>query len=156
MKRIVGLLACILLCEAVGVLGSIFTFSAIPTWYAGLTRPSFAPPNWVFGPVWTTLYLFMGIVLFRLLWVVPRTEERDCALKWFFIQLGFNAFWTPLFFGLHALWTSFVWIALLLGTLVVLERILRVLDRLSMWLMAPYIAWVSFATVLTFAYAWLN
>ncbi len=150
------LFAAVFLCLAVGWLGSLVTRQAIPTWYATLSRPSFAPPNWLFAPVWTTLYVLMGLVLYRLWQLAPRGKARTEGLRWFFLQLGLNALWTPIFFGLHALWPAFVWILTLLVVLVLTLRCLSRFDRLSAWLLAPYLLWVAFATALTFAYAWLN
>jgi translocator protein len=154
--KFLKLSACVLLCEAVGTGGAFFTRAAIPEWYATLARPSIAPPNWIFGPVWTLLYLLMGIVLYRL-WTRPSGEpEKACALRWFFIQLALNAIWTPVFFGLKALWPAFGVIVLLLVSIAMTIRALSRPDRLSAGLLWPYLLWVCFATVLNFEFARLN
>jgi tryptophan-rich sensory protein len=154
--KTIKLLASILLCLAVGAAGSVFTRQAIPTWYATLARPSFAPPNWLFAPVWTLLYILMGWVLYRLWQEAPPGSARTAGLRLFFLQLVLNGIWTPIFFGLRALWPAFVCILALLAVLVWMMRHLWRFDRLSSWLLSPYLLWVSFATVLTFAYARLN
>jgi benzodiazapine receptor len=154
--RLLKLLASILLCQAVGIGGAFFTRAAIPEWYATLARPSFAPPNWVFGPVWTLLYLLMGIVLYRLWIRESHGPERTCALRWFFIQLALNAVWTPVFFGLKALWPAFGIIVFLLISIFLAIRALARLDALSARLLWPYLLWVSFATALNLEFARLN
>src|SRR3989338_3979244 len=106
--------AAIALCQAAGLIGSVFTISQVGTWYSTLIQPSFAPPNWLFGPVWTTLYTLMGIALF-LVWSAPngKANHRRRALVTFWVQLILNAIWTPIFFGLHAVGAGFAVIILL-------------------------------------------
>lgn len=146
----------ILLCEGVGLAGSFFTRSAIPGWYADRIRPAFAPPNWVFAPVWTLLYLLMGIVLYRL-WTRPEGgAERRMALGWFFVQLALNAAWSPVFFGLKNTWLAFAIILLLLGSIVGTIRSLSRFDVLSSRLLWPYLLWVAFASAVNFEFARLN
>ncbi|HVM31542.1 MAG TPA: TspO/MBR family protein [bacterium] len=154
--NLLQLIAVILLCQAAGGLGAIFTAKAIPVWYAGLRKPSFNPPNWVFGPVWTLLYTLMGIALYRVWKLDPQTAGRSLGLLLFFIQLGLNALWTPLFFGLHALWPAFVEILLMWAAILLTAARFYQLDPVSAWLLAPYLAWVTFAGLLNFAYAKLN
>ncbi len=143
-KAIVSLLACF---AAAGV-GSLFTFRAIPTWYAGLKKPRFTPPNWAFGPVWTTLYILMAISVF-LVWR-PGLDHPGATLAFalFWTQLTFNALWSVVFFGMKSkgggvLVIVVLWL-LILATIVAYFRV-------SAWagaLLIPYIVWVSIATYL--------
>jgi tryptophan-rich sensory protein len=150
------LIGAIVLCQAAGILGAFFTVKAIPAWYAKLKKPSFNPPNWIFGPVWTVLYTLMGVVLYRLWQLEPGTDGRFLALFLFFLQLALNALWTPIFFGLRALWPALIEVLLMLAAIIVVTLQLTRVDMVSAWLMAPYIVWVSFATRLNYAYAKLN
>ncbi len=109
------LIVAIALCQMAGIVGSLFTAPAIPVWYAGLRKPDISPPNWVFAPVWTALYLLMGISLF-LVWNVGLDEgsvRRSIVL--FGVQLAMNAIWSYLFFGLRSPLLGLVWIVALLG-----------------------------------------
>lgn len=132
----------------IGSLGGIFTIAEIPTWYAGLNKPSFNPPNWLFGPVWTSLYTMMGIA-FYLIWKQPATDSRKKAIQLFIIQFVLNFFWSIIFFSLHAIAAALIeiivmWVFILL-TILQFSK----LSKTAAWLMVPYIAWVSFATLLT-------
>lgn len=146
----------VLACEAAGLLGSVFTFSQIPTWYAALNQPSFNPPSWVFGPVWTTLYALMGIALY-LVWEkgIKNLKVRE-AVIFFAVQLTLNVAWSVIFFGLHnipaALAEIVILWAFILATTIKFFRI----SRAAGWLMVPYLAWSTFATLLTYSYSILN
>src|SRR3990167_6158490 len=94
MNKFLKLLLAIVICQGAGLIGSIFTFNSVNTWYITLNKPFFNPPSWIFGPVWTILYLLMGISLY-LAW-----NTKKVSLKWFWIQLGLNSLWSILFFGL--------------------------------------------------------
>ncbi|MCA6451033.1 MAG: tryptophan-rich sensory protein [Chitinophagaceae bacterium] len=149
------LAASVLFTVGIGSLGGIFTISEIPGWYAGLQKPSFNPPNWVFGPVWSTLYLMMGISLY-LVWKKPRSVMRNVALLLFMIQFLLNFFWSILFFNQHLIGAALLeivlmWLFILL-TIVWFAR----LSKTAAWLLVPYLCWVSFATVLTAAIWKLN
>lgn len=138
-----------------GGVGSVFTFSEIPTWYAALTKPAWNPPNWLFGPVWTILYLLMGISLYRYWQRAPKVNV-GAGISLMVGQLILNALWSIVFFGLHqpitavyviiALWLAIVW------TMVEFSRV----DKTAAWLLAPYLAWVTFASALNYAVALLN
>lgn len=154
--RETGLLVlCLLLCQAAGAVGALFTAPSIPGWYAGLAKPSFNPPNQVFGPVWTLLYLLMGVSLY-LVWRKPRGRERSGAVRWFFIQLALNVLWSILFFGLHSPWAAFADILLLWAAILAFMLSSWRISRTSSALMVPYLLWVSFAAVLNLAIALLN
>jgi tryptophan-rich sensory protein len=137
----------------VGAVASLFTAPAIPTWYAGLTHPSIAPPNWVFAPVWTTLYIVMAVAAWR---VWKRTGLRNAAMAAFAIQLALNFAWSIIFFGLHAIGAALAEIALL--DLAILTTVILFFRRdwVAGLLMLPYLAWVLFATLLTYAFWGLN
>lgn len=156
MKKILYLIGFIALCEAVGIAGSVFTSDQIETWYrAVLVLPSFTPPNWLFGPVWTTLYALMGYALYTL-WYAQKNAARTHALTAFWIQLALNAIWTPVFFGAHALGLAFLIIILMfaaiLATMILGYRVKPVVA----WLLLPYLLWVGFASTLNGAIWWLN
>lgn len=138
---------------AVGGLGSLATMPEIVGWYAGLNKPSFNPPNWIFGPVWTTLYVFMAVAAWR---VWRRAGLRNFAMALFALQLAFNLAWSFIFFAAHAPGPA---LAELLGLDVLVVwtaiRFGRV-DEIAGWLFVPYAAWVGFATVLNAAVWHLN
>lgn len=136
----------IVLCLAAGWLGSIATIPNIPTWYAGLNKPWFSPPNWVFAPVWTTLYVLMGISAW-LIWRAP--ERRDNApFVPFAIQLALNVSWSFAFFGAHSPLAGLVVIVVLWVVLVWNIATFWPISRAAAWLLIPYLAWITFATAL--------
>jgi benzodiazapine receptor len=144
------------LCLVPGVVGSIFTTSAIPTWYAGLVKPAFNPPNWVFGPVWTALYLMMGIALFLVVRDGMREPRVKVAAALFVAQLFLNGLWSYIFFGLRSPgWALVEILALWISILVTIVACFRV-SRAAGWLLVPYILWVTFAAVLNGAIWRLN
>lgn len=124
-------------------------------WYAALAKPAWNPPGWVFGPVWTTLYALMGVAAW-LVWRRGGWSVQRRPLGWFVAQLLLNTLWTPLFFGLHridlALADIVVLWVLIVTTIVSFART----SRAAAWLLAPYLAWVSFASCLTFTLWKLN
>ena len=141
---------------ATAAIGNIVTLPFIPTWYAGLAKPDFNPPNWIFGPVWTLLYVLMAIAFYRVLRLSPSTEGRTEAITEFAIQLVFNAFWTVAFFGLQSPGAGLVVMTLLwLAIVANIARFTR-LDHIAAVLLVPYIVWVSFAALLNVAIFRLN
>lgn len=146
----------ILLSEAAGIIGSLFTAPSIPAWYATLARPALNPPSWVFGPVWTTLFALMGIAAFLVWRAGWHRKEVKIALGIFLVQLVFNTLWSIIFFGLHNPGAAFaeivaLWLAIV-STIVLFARI----SKPAAWLLAPYIAWVSFAAYLNYMLWMLN
>lgn len=137
------------LCLAVGMTGSLFTRDAVATWYPTLDRPSWTPPDWVFAPVWTTLYVLIGIAGWRVQ-RLPFDSGRNAMHVWW-IQLILNAIWTPLFFGAHALGAAFIVIALLWLSILRFARLTWRVDRAASLLFLPYLAWVSYAASLNLA-----
>ena len=140
----------------VGALGGVVTAGAVRDWYPTLQRPSFAPPAWVFGPVWTALYLAMGVASW-LVWRAgaERPEVRG-ALWLYAAQLVLNLAWSFLFFGLRRPSLALVEIVVLLGFIVATALRFAAISGLAGGLMAPYAAWVAFATALNAAFWWLN
>ncbi len=155
-KNWLALFGFVILSEGAGIIGSVFTFSSIPSWYVFLARPSFAPPNVVFGPVWTTLYLLMGIAAF-LVWRkgIGRSEVKQ-ALAVFMLQLALNAFWSILFFGLHSLLGAVIEIVFLWVSIVWTIALFWRLSKTAAWLLVPYLLWVSFAACLALSIWTLN
>ncbi|QQS43730.1 tryptophan-rich sensory protein [Candidatus Roizmanbacteria bacterium] len=141
---------------ASGAIGSIATASSIPTWYAGLEKPVFNPPNWVFGPVWTILYLMMGIA-FYLIWnSSKRTIHKRRAVLYYWIQLVLNTLWSLVFFGLRTTLGGIVVIIPLLIFIILTMKNAKSVSYASYLLLIPYLCWVSFATVLTISLFLLN
>jgi tryptophan-rich sensory protein len=150
------LAASILVCEGVGIVSSLATLSSIDTWYVYLDKPFFNPPSWLFGPVWTLLYLLMGISLY-LVWAKRDKSRKSApAIKLFFIQLTLNFFWSILFFGLQAPLLAFVEIVSLWVSIILTIRAFSKISKPASYLLYPYILWVSFAALLNLAIVVLN
>ena len=156
MRKVLGILVFILVCELAGIVGSFFTRPSIPGWYAGLVKPSFNPPNWIFGPVWTTLYVLMGLAAYLVYEKGLRRNDVRKALAVFGGQLVLNALWSIVFFGAHQILGAAVLIvvlwAMILATILLFSRI----SKAAAYLLIPYILWVSFATVLNISLYVLN
>lgn len=148
------LIASITLPLVIGFLGSAFTVSAITTWYTTLNKPFFSPPNFVFAPVWTTLYVLMGVSLY-LLWT-SKQKGKDKVIKLFFIQLALNLIWSIIFFGLHNPQVAFVEIIALWIFIFLTIRQSYSVSKISAYLLYPYIVWVSFALLLNLFIVILN
>lgn len=143
-------------CFLAAAAGSAFTMESINTWYVTLNKPFFNPPNWVFGPVWTLLYLLMGISLY-LVWITKTGKEKKRqAITLFFIQLGFNVLWSILFFGLKSPSAALLGIIVLWMAIILTIRNFLGVSKLAAWLLIPYLAWVSFATILNLSIFLLN
>jgi tryptophan-rich sensory protein len=139
-----GLGAWLLLCFLAATTGALFPPG---TWYVALEKPSWNPPAWVFGPVWTALYIMMALAAWRV-WRRGGFVAQRRTLTPFLIQLALNAAWSPLFFGLHRPDLAFVNILLLLGAIVWTMTAFARVDRIAAGLLLPYLLWVAFATVL--------
>lgn len=151
-KDYLVLLVFLALPQLAGFIGSIFTRMSVSTWYVTLQKPVFSPPNWIFSPVWITLFLLMGIAAF-LVW---KKEGIKLALGIFFVQLALNTLWSILFFGLQSPLLAFIeiivlWFAIL-ATIILFWKV----SRTAAYLLLPYVLWVSFAAVLNFSLFWLN
>jgi translocator protein len=142
------------ICFLAAAIGSWFTAGSVKTWYPTLLKPG-TPPAWLFGPVWTTLYLLMGTAAW-LVWRQRSEADVTPALALFFAQLALNATWSFLFFGLHRPGLALLEILALLAGIIATMATFALLSRLAFWLMAPYVAWVSYATFLNFGIWRLN
>jgi translocator protein len=145
----------IILSQLAGIIGSTATMSAIPTWYVTLNKPFFNPPNWIFGPVWVTLYTMMGIALY-LVWVKKQTKETKLAKNFFLIHLAVNALWSLVFFGWKKLDLAFIVIVALWWMIIYLIKMFKKINKKTSWLLVPYLLWVTFASVLNYAIWQLN
>lgn len=139
----------------IGVIAGMFTAQAVPEWFASLNRPWFSPPNWVFGPVWTFLYLLMGISFF-LIWKQEANRSRQLALVVYFVQLLLNFAWSFIFFYFKMIGLALVEIVLLWLTIVAMLVLFYRVKPAAAYLNVPYLLWVTFATILTAGYFWLN
>jgi benzodiazapine receptor len=144
----------ILISLAAGFIGSFFTMDQIPTWYQSLTLPSWTPPNWVFGPVWTLLYVLMGTSAY----LVSRSKKlgKSFALWLFLAHLVVNLFWSIAFFGMQEILLGLFVILLLLFLILVLMKLFSRYSRTAVWLLVPYLLWVSYATSLNLGILLLN
>lgn len=152
---IAALVLFVALCLGIGALGAAVVETGPDSWYAGLAKPSFNPPNAVFGPVWTVLYVMMGVAA----WRVWRAADRDTTrgpLTLFALQLALNLGWTVVFFGLQKTGSSVATIVVLDVAVLVTTLAFHTVDRVAAWLLYPYCAWIAFATVLTIAIWRLN
>jgi benzodiazapine receptor len=138
------------------ILGQFASYPNLRPWYAGLAKPSFNPPDWVFAPVWTTLFILMAFAVWRILRLPRRRPLRDQALVLFYVQLALNAAWSWMFFGAHSPWLGLINIVpqfmVILATLMLFRR----LDEIAGWCFVPLAAWVGFACVLNFEIWRLN
>ena len=142
----------LLVCFAAASLGGIFMPGE---WYATLRKPSWNPPGWIFGPVWSALYTIMAVAAW-LVWRQGGWSKQRKPLLAFLAQLALNAVWTPLFFGLHWPGIAFAEIVLLWLAIAATLAAFRPVSRVAAWLLAPYLVWVSFATMLNFTLWRLN
>ena len=171
LNKTAKLILAVIICQLAGVLGSLFTSPSIQTWYASINRSALSPPNWVFAPVWITLFLLMGISLY-LIWaskdnsidnklIVKKSRLKNklvikasinplkkAALIFFSIQLALNILWSIIFFGLHNIWLAFLEIILLWAFILLTIIKFYKISKPAAYLLVPYFLWVSFAAVL--------
>ena len=155
MNKTIKFLISVVLCQAAGITGAFFTGLSVNTWYPTLNKPPFNPPNAVFGPVWTTLYLFMGIS-FYLIWDKQGKADISGSVKIFLIQLCVNILWSAAFFGARSPLYGFI-VILILWILILLSimKFFRI-SKTAAYLFIPYLMWVSFAAVLNYSLLVLN
>ncbi|HEY1208369.1 MAG TPA: TspO/MBR family protein [Terracidiphilus sp.] len=153
--RWISLICWIGICFAVAGVSGSWTASEVPGWYRTLTRPSIAPPNWVFGPVWTLLYALMAIAAWQV-WESAASPWRTWGLALFLIQLLLNFTWSLIFFRHHAIGAALVEVVALWAAIGATTLVFGRVSPVAAWLMAPYWAWVTFATVLNAAFWRLN
>jgi len=155
-SRAIALGVAVLLPLVVGMLGSFASFTSVREWYPTLVRPSFAPPTSVFGPVWTTLYVMMGVASWLVWRQGPTRPEVQAALTLYLGQLVFNLAWSWLFFGLRQPLLALIEIVGLLVLIAVSTWRFASVSWAAACLMVPYLVWVTFATILNAAFWWLN
>lgn len=156
MKNLLILVIFVIVCELAGILATPFTINAIPSWYSTLNKPPFSPPNFVFGPVWTILYMLMGLSAFLVWQKGMKKEKVKNALKLFALQLFLNFIWSILFFGLRSPLLGLIDILILWGLILITMIKFHRVSRPAAYLLIPYILWVSFATILNFSILLLN
>lgn len=155
-NRPLQLALCVAVSFAAGFIGSIVTIANIPTWYAALDKPPLNPPNEIFGPVWSLLYLLMGVALYLVVLARASQGLKRSAYGWFAIQLALNTAWSFAFFGLHLAWLGFIVIIGLLAAIIMTIISFEAISKWAARLLYPYLLWVSFATYLTLAIALRN
>lgn len=156
MSNILRLAISIAICLAAGAIGSVFTADAIPGWYAGLNKPPFNPPNWLFGPVWTALYITIGIALFIVWKEGTGNSLVRQALIIFAVQLALNVLWSLVFFGMRNISFGLLVIILLWISIAFTARRFYRISSVAGILLIPYLLWVTFASVLNFFFYKLN
>ncbi len=152
-KRLIISLA---LPQLAGIIGSIFTTSSISGWYSGLIKPSFNPPNWIFGPMWILLYILMGISIYLIWQSLEKNKINKNIFYLFYIHLFFNATWSIIFFGLQNPGLAFINIIILLIFIITLIFKFYKISKLASYLLIPYLFWVSFASLLNCFIWYLN
>lgn len=155
MKNIIKLIISILIPLLVGLFGSFFTMSSVNDWYTTLFKPSFNPPSWIFGPVWTILFILIGIS-FYLVWKENFGNKSKVAVGIYSIQLFLNLVWSLLFFGLKNLFLALIEIIILWFVIVANIIVFYRIKRETSLFLVPYLLWVSFATFLNYSIFTLN
>ena len=154
-RDLLGLFAFIILCLAVSGVGGVITATSVDTWYQALEKPPFNPPDWVFAPVWTVLYILMGIAAWRV-WRLRSFEAAPKAFAVFGVQLCLNLAWSFLFFGLQRIDLALIEIVILLVAIIANTIMFWRIERLAGLLFVPYAAWVTYATILNISLWLLN
>jgi tryptophan-rich sensory protein len=154
MNKYLKLFISLLLPQIAGGLGAFFTLSSVQSWYLTLNKPSWNPPSWLFGPVWTTLYVLMGIACF-LIWKSEHPRKKQ-VLTLYFLQLFLNFLWSPAFFGVQNPMLGMLVIVPLWAAILACILLFRKINGWAALLMIPYLLWVSFATVLNATIWYLN
>lgn len=155
MKKIALFIYSLFIVNLAGFVGSIFTIQKISTWYSTLEKPLFTPPNWIFGPIWSTLYLLMSISLFLVL-TSKKSKNKNFGLRLFYFQLILNALWSIVFFGTENISLGFIIILFLWGSIFLTIKVFYRFNRSAGNLLLPYIVWVTIATLLNLGVLLLN
>jgi len=140
----------------VGFTSSFFNQTGSGSWYQSIQKPEWNPPNWVFAPVWTILYIMMGIALYLVWKSNSPSKQKNKAISFWIIQMVLNFFWTFIFFGQQQIAGALIEIFLLWLAIFITIILFSKINKLSAWLLVPYISWVSFAALLNFAIWQLN
>jgi len=156
MQKIIKIVLVVLVCASLGFLSGMTTKDSVSIWYPTLVKPFFNPPNWIFAPVWTLLYILMAIAA-GLVWTSDAEDKKvKKALSFFIIQFGLNMLWTYLFFGLNNPFLALVEIILLWLMIWETYGQFKKIDKVAGYLFIPYLAWVGFAFLLNASIWWLN
>jgi len=153
--QIIKLIVSLAFPVAIGSIAGFFTAAGTSGWLDTLNSPSFRSPNWIFGPVWTVLYLVMGFSLF-LIWNEKASKQRNQALTIFLVQLTLNFFWSFIFFSFHMIGVALIEIILLWASIITMIVLFYKIKTLAAYINIPYLLWVTFATVLNGSYYFLN
>ncbi len=156
LRYVIGFIASIGICLAAGAIGAFFTAGSIPIWYAGLAKPPFAPPDWIFAPVWTTLYVLMGISVFLVWREGFENNEVKAGVGLFALQLILNVLWSFVFFDQGSILGGLIVILALWFILLFTVLKFFSVSALAGWVLVPYLVWVSFASILNLAFLILN
>ena len=154
--KFVPFLISLLITLSIGGIAGFFTTSQIKVWYVYLNKPSFNPPNWLFGPVWTVLYIMIAIAAYLVWQRRDQSEAFKKARIIYFIQLLLNFSWSIVFFGLHQVLDALVVIALLFVSIIININAFSKFSKIAAWLLVPYLLWVSFASILNLSIWMLN
>ena len=156
MHNTLKLIIAIIIPVAIGAASGFFTSSEIPGWYQTINKPTWNPPSWLFGPVWTTLYVMMGIALF-LIWKSDASQSvKKTAIILFAVQMLLNFFWSFIFFNQHQIGWAVVEIITMWVFILLTIFAFAPISKTAAWLLVPYISWVSFATILNYTIWQLN
>ena len=155
-QKVLKFIISIIICQSAGIFGSLFTFDSISDWYVTLEKPAFAPPNWIFGPVWITLYFLMGLSLYIVWKDELKSKTRNAFFVVFGIQLILNALWSFLFFGLRSPFLGLLDIVLLDIMVIVTIIYAKSISKLAMILLIPYLIWIVFASYLNYVIFLVN
>ncbi len=157
MQKIIRIFLVVATCVVVGYLSGMVTRESVVTWYPTLIKPVFNPPSWIFAPVWTLLYIMMGVAG-GMIWNQIETHPKEVkkAFAFFIVQLALNALWSYLFFGLHNPLLALIEIVLLWLMIYETYSQFKLINKTAAYLLVPYLAWVTFATVLNASIWWLN
>ncbi len=161
LSSIIRLFSCIFFCLLIGGLGGAATSGEIGNWYITIKKPEWNPPNWLFGPVWTTLYALMGVALY-LIWndksskFIDSVFDKRVAISAFMVQLSLNFLWSFVFFKWHEMGWALVEIIILWLSIIINIFLFYKISKLAAWILLPYLGWVSFATFLNFTLWQLN
>lgn len=150
-KMLIGAIVCV----ALGSASGLSTVSEINTWFQTINKPSWNPPNWIFGPMWTTLYILMGAAFGRI-WHMSDSPAKKTAMIFFVVQFVLNLTWTPVFFGMHQISFALGIILVLLFLIMITIRQFMRLDKTAGMMLIPYVLWVTFASFLNYTIMTLN
>ena len=154
-SQITKLIVSLLLPIGLGAIAGMFTAQAVPEWYAALNRPSFNPPDWIFGPVWTILYILLGFSFF-LIWKLDADKKRSLAISVFLVQMLLNFGWSFIFFYFNMIGLALIEIILLWVSIVIMLILFYRIKPLAAYLNIAYLLWVTFAVILNAGYYFLN